>query len=63
MIRDTCEGCKFFRPESPAGECRRHAPSVLLMPTQTGHTTIGCFPPTRPDNWCGEFQIRIAVQH
>lgn len=69
-MTNTCEHCKFFYADPPAGECRAHAPTVLTWITPPdgpgkvpGQTTIGAFPPTRPTNWCGEFTPRLSLPH
>src|SRR5215469_7242281 len=63
---ECCERCRFFDyPDetSETGECRRHAPHLVLgqIKNEANVDDIDCsydgvWPQVNPDCWCGEFQ-------
>lgn len=59
---DGCHNCFYFDPvgQPPAreGECRRHAPSILMLPAQGDERahTITAWPVIFTEDWCGEWQ-------
>jgi hypothetical protein len=54
----TCESCLFFfkAEDKESYACRFDPPTVVNMMTPRGPITIGQWPPTRPENWCGKHQ-------
>lgn len=57
-----CNECKWF-VMLPQGECHLNPPSVFLVPGPAGGpVTVGVFPPTKPSNFCGKFEARIALE-
>lgn len=59
-----CKDCRFaYTNEIDSSmACRRSPPVVVNLMSPKGPITIGQWPPTRPDNWCGEFKTKIEVQ-
>ena len=57
-IQNICAECRFWDTEGgpvyAGGVCRRHAP----RPSETGDAT---WVRTSPDDWCGEFELRVKV--
>lgn len=65
LIRlERCENCKFSHPvhgdQHP--ECRRMPPMIQAVPSQRGLMNVTNFPRVQPDQWCGEFRAKIAIQ-
>jgi hypothetical protein len=58
---ERCERCHFFEPDGVNGqaECRKKLPAAVpSMDLATGQTNILTYwPATRPDRWCGEYQM------
>ncbi len=52
----SCATCRFAHGALGSFECRRAPPKAFLVPAPGGVTTIGAFPPTKKDNWCGAFE-------
>lgn len=42
-------------------ECRRWPPHPQAIPASGGIQTLGMFPPTRAENFCGEWSPKLAV--
>jgi len=61
---DCCANCKFGRVTlQNTMECRFNAPSVFMLPGPRGQPmSIGAWPPTQKQNWCGNHKIKLAVQ-
>ena len=55
---ECCADCKFsMRLKEPDMlECRRNAPPIIQS-AATGYST---WPRTKPNDWCGEFQVATA---
>lgn len=52
----TCGNCRFWKPgEGEEGRCRRRAPLQGCRFSTAGHMELW-FPPTFPDDWCGEWE-------
>ena len=56
--RECCANCRAFSKK--AQECRRHAPTAVMVPTQStlgkaGMSVLGLYPATREEDWCAEF--------
>lgn len=68
ITRDTCSRCKFaFKTIGGPLECRANAPQVIVVPTRTrtGQQAImsqSAFPNVNPHIWCGQFQLRLAIE-
>lgn len=45
-----CDNCRFWASSGGSQTCRRHAPQI---------TTAGYWPETFPDDWCGDFAMRL----
>ena len=57
----TCASCAFFAPggkqKGASAGCRAHAPVALLVADRKGNpATLGTWPPTQPNGWCGEWK-------
>lgn len=65
MTCGTCSECRWWTriPKHVRGECRVHAPVVLLMKTETTPNTVTAWPATRQDEFCGEFASRETEAH
>jgi hypothetical protein len=63
MERGRCDGCKFWEaPPLPylqegMGECRRHSPIVCRYVLVDQGIQGPPWPPTRADEWCGDFEM------
>jgi hypothetical protein len=56
-IEQVCTNCAFWRSSgSDLGSCRRYPPRLLTPEGSLGH-----WPVTQHDDWCGEFQARSEV--
>lgn len=55
-----CETCKFFFIDGEAMLCRRHPPTVVVIPTpkQYEFKLQSCFPTMLPSGWCGEHRAQ-----
>jgi hypothetical protein len=67
---NTCETCKFLHEEGINKEtmrkhytCRRYPPTPQMVPGQGGVVTVGMFPPTQAQLWCGEWQPKLALSN
>lgn len=66
---DTCQTCHFSHDASGQLQCRRYPPAIVLTqevrspidPQKVGFRHLSDFPPTRPDNSCGEYRAQISV--
>lgn len=55
-VKENCDKCQFF--SALESQCRKRAPSVHLVNNGGGNITVNSiFPPTKPENWCGEFEV------
>lgn len=65
MIRpDRCGNCKFAVASAGTRQlmCRRNPPTMFPLPARNGgFTTASAWPPVQPDQWCGEFALRLAA--
>lgn len=60
-----CDRCKFWikKPlEQEIGECRKGPPPVFPAQSQMGIQFIACWPPTKSDQWCGEYQPKLETE-
>jgi hypothetical protein len=54
-----CEDCRhYYRESETVGYCRSHPPIGQPIFDRQGNMMgmTSAWPPTRPDNWCGEFK-------
>lgn len=67
-----CAVCKFAestsRGNQPSLECRRNPPiggpvAIQQAPGQIQIQVIAAFPAVQPDNWCGEWKPKIAIEN
>ena len=66
MTDACCKVCRYARESAPhpmmglterSYECRHNPPQAHMLAGPGGQpVTIGLFPPTRAENWCGEFR-------
>lgn len=57
---ETCRRCKFSDQKGAGLFCVRNPPTVVIVPDQAGRPTTGsAWPPVNPQQWCGEFKLRI----
>lgn len=59
-----CNTCKFFRlnaRDMRVGECVRNPPQVSLFPTPNGPMPVSVMPPTKGEDWCGEYQQKVTL--
>lgn len=56
----TCEGCRHYAEVAGGGECREDSPKAIMIPTDNmgGMASIGFWPSTRRDKWCGRHAPR-----
>jgi hypothetical protein len=52
-----CGTCKNF--DGKGRSCRSKSPTVFLLPTNPP-STLGLWPPTKAENWCGEHKSRVG---
>ena len=71
MSDDNCKLCRFWRrwiSESEVGSCRRFPPVVVASedlasgPDDNARLMQSMNPATYDDDWCGEFQPKLAVR-
>jgi len=57
-MKESCAGCRFYapvyEPDLPMGQCRRHAPVVVIE--KTPHRR---WPDVNADHWCGDFEAKV----
>lgn len=62
-----CSECKYWNPNGPQNECRINPPTAFLIHVRQIQgdvpASISCWPPTKPDQWCGKFEIKPAELH
>jgi hypothetical protein len=53
-----CGNCRFWSTDSKTenGECRRHAPQMLVFNVDDNLKFKSHFPPTAASDWCGDYQ-------
>jgi hypothetical protein len=58
---ECCDFCRFFAREEQ--QCRKNAPTVIIVPgvrsaisQQQGMQSVGVYPPTNANSWCGQFE-------
>lgn len=61
-----CMRCKFSlldigRDKEPIRVCRRRAPSIVVIPTPQGIVVQNMWPQTRGEDWCGDFEAKLAI--
>jgi len=49
-----CETCRFYA--SLARECRRNPPLAVPVQVNGQLQTLGIFPATKPESWCGAYE-------
>jgi hypothetical protein len=64
-----CSDCKHYhKTDISQGECRRWIPQLVVMPApQVGGfrsqpQIASMFPPTKAENWCGEYASTKVVE-
>ena len=57
MSKD-CNNCKFWQILLEEGQCRRHAPRLIMAGCGVGEIPeySNDWPTTGKDDWCGEFK-------
>jgi hypothetical protein len=64
-VEENCETCRFwmeYRDGSEWGECRKNAPSPMVLPAgsdipdKCSFKFVTWFPTTMRDEWCGEWK-------
>lgn len=67
---NTCADCRFSRQEADQLLCRRYPPNsaVIPMPGQDALgrkgislQTVAAPTPVRPDEWCGEWAVKLTL--
>jgi hypothetical protein len=54
---NTCATCASWKSSaSTEGECRRHAPQLVVFEIDESTKIESRFPTTKADDWCGDFQ-------
>lgn len=57
----TCGNCAAF--SALTNECRRKAPTAVMIQKPDGEpASIGVFPATSKDRWCGEWLAEETLQ-
>lgn len=55
----TCANCKSWNSKgSDQGECRRHAPQMIVFEIDDETKIESRFPVTSADDWCGDYQAK-----
>jgi hypothetical protein len=56
----TCASCQYWSSDSEArqGECRRHAPQMLVFHVEDDVKFESRFPATLASDWCGDYQAK-----
>jgi hypothetical protein len=55
-----CASCQYWRndAQSSQGECRRHAPQMLVFHVADDLKFESRFPATMASDWCGDYQAK-----
>lgn len=53
-MAETCRNCKYMQNDNGDLSCRRYPPLVIDAKSEPVYVD---YPPIRPDNWCGEWQL------
>lgn len=54
---NTCATCASWKSSaSTEGECRRHAPQLVVFEIDDSTKIESRFPTTKATDWCGDFQ-------
>lgn len=62
MRKESCETCRFVGrsgTELNRRLCKRNAPIAVPVQQGQGMGVITIYPPTAPDEWCGEYQHHL----
>lgn len=63
MTTAKCKTCKFFCELVLEGECqcRYNPPKPFLLASQVGQMQVtSVWPGTKPNNWCGRHEVKLA---
>ncbi|BCU78167.1 hypothetical protein [Luteolibacter sp. LG18] len=55
-----CSNCQYWSSDAKAkkGECRRHAPQMLVFNVDNDLKYKSHFPATAAADWCGDFKAK-----
>lgn len=55
--KNTCATCASWKAlQSGEGECRRHAPQLVVFEVDENTKIVSRFPSTKSEDWCGDYQ-------
>lgn len=54
-VKETCSKCQHF--SALDSQCRKRAPKVFVYQEGALTKLSSFFPPTKPENWCSEFEV------
>ncbi|MFD0894145.1 hypothetical protein KBB96_02605 [Luteolibacter ambystomatis] len=56
----TCAACQYWSSDAKGkkGECRRHAPQMLVFNVDDDVKYKSHFPATSASDWCGDFKAK-----
>lgn len=66
MAKDSCGTCRFSalnKGEIGSLLCHRHSPAAVPIQNAHGVMSLAIYPPTRPDDYCGDYAAAPAVEH
>lgn len=56
---ETCAACKNWNDlGNSQGECRAHAPQLIVFEVDSDTKVVSRFPTTTADDWCGDFAAK-----
>ena len=56
---ESCAACRNWREvREGVGECRAHAPQLIVFEVDDNTKIESRFPTTAGDDWCGDFQAK-----
>lgn len=56
---ETCSSCKSWSSATgTTGECRRHAPQLIVFEVDAATKIESRFPTTGAEAWCGDYQAK-----
>lgn len=63
LIRpENCRSCKFSDRDGQNLHCHRNPPSAQVLILNGRPQPVSTWPVVLPDQWCGQFTLRITVQ-
>jgi hypothetical protein len=63
ITANTCKTCKHSWTSDGQLFCRRYPPTVGFVPGPNGPMPISTYAPIHPDQTCGEYKPKIALEN